>query len=152
MCLSVAMNMPEMLEESAKREGYEYHIAANPFSGARCGYVKLEPGHPWRTAVLAEEAKEDGHRGYNEIDCSVHGGLTFGEPDVNCDKDGPDDGYWVGFDCNHHNDRPDPAILTEDGKVRRLFEFQQGTVRTQDYVRAEIFSLISQAKEAQVNA
>lgn len=50
------------------------------------GYIRVEPNHPWHG------------KHYTELAVSVHGGLTFSrehEDHV---------GYWVGFDCGHHND------------------------------------------------
>jgi hypothetical protein len=48
------------------------------------GYVAVEPDHPWY-GVHCEE-----------IECDVHGGLTFGELQG---------GYWVvGFDTGHYMD------------------------------------------------
>lgn len=46
-----------------------------------CGYVLLPEGHPWLTV-------EDDW----DIECSVHGGITYRK------------GGWVGFDTNHYND------------------------------------------------
>ena len=66
--MSVVINHPERVLGSGKHEGHEWIVTHNGI-GARCGYVKVEPGHPWY--------------GVNEydIDCDVHGGITFAEPD-----------------------------------------------------------------------
>jgi hypothetical protein len=52
---------------------------------ALCGYVYVPADHP--------DAKLD----YDDVDVSVHGGLTF-----RCKS--PDGGAWFGFDCAHHGD------------------------------------------------
>ena len=78
------------------------------------GYVGVPPGHPWFG------------KGYNDIDCSVHGGLTYGEHKAPTFE--PDGYYWVGFDCHHRGD--DEHNCPES------------------YVRAEVESLRKQAEKA----
>jgi hypothetical protein len=41
---------------------------------------------------------------YDNINVSVHGGLTFGAPGKDNDFLDGKDTYWVGFDCAHYND------------------------------------------------
>ena len=68
--------------------------------GALCGYVGVEPGHPWHD------------KAYVSLDVEVHGGLTYGSPcqETEDESDGichvpepgaPDDVWWFGFDCAH---------------------------------------------------
>ena len=82
---------------------------------------------------------------------------------MDCGKGGADDGYWVGFDCAHAGDKPDPELfhltrtgkmLAEQGKtmkdipeiLRRTYEgFGDDQVRTQEYVIQECRDLIEQA-------
>lgn len=53
------------------------------------GYVGVPKGHPWYAVD------------YNEIDCEVHGGLTYGQ----FDKGSKDkDLFWFGFDMAHGGD------------------------------------------------
>jgi len=56
------------------------------------GYVGVPKGHPWFG------------KGYDDIECSIHGGLTYAE-DVapRMEKDGL---WYVGFDTLHHGDSP----------------------------------------------
>lgn len=66
-------------------------------SGALCGYVAVNPGHP---------AYE---KPYSEVDARVHGGLTYSEfcqGDLcHVAKPGkPDNVWWLGFDCSHSGD------------------------------------------------
>ncbi len=155
MCLSIAMERPECILEKGEHLGYEYFVVHNT-RGYRCGYVKVTPGHPWHG------------RGYDDIDCSVHGGLTFAEPDQPCavgQREGGDDGYWVGFDCMHAWDAIDPNLpLIEEAKalleitrsVEREMEVELGPIhfsqrsfiRTTEYVVAECKSLCEQATQA----
>ena len=54
------------------------------------GYVKIIPSH------------KDYGKGYDDIDVSVHGGLTFSETILSGDK--WPEGHWVGFDTAHSGD------------------------------------------------
>lgn len=58
--------------------------------GYGCGYVGVPPEHPWYG------------KNYDDINASVHGGLTWSDDHVGKD---PADGYWwVGFDTAHYGD------------------------------------------------
>lgn len=67
------------------------------------GYVRIAEGHSFYD------------KGYDDIDVSVHGGLTFSEHMK--DNNRFSDGYWVGFDTVHYNDDlqkwPKDAVLDE---------------------------------------
>lgn len=83
----------------------------------RCGYVRVPPTHPWHG------------KDYNDVDVSVHGGLTFGslEPCVE-HEDGQ--GWWFGFDCGHFNDlHYDPNVDVNDPSLdsasREVIQFYQ---------------------------
>jgi len=115
--------------------------------GAWCGYVAVPPGHPLHSKF------------YDDVDVSVHGGLTYASA---CDgaichvpKPGePDDVWWFGFDCNHYRDLA-PAMATK----QRIYDFLQSPVfgpplvhgdiyRTLDYVQAETNHLAEQLAAA----
>jgi len=86
--------------ERGNHIGYEWVVTWGSV-GFRCGYVRVGPGHPWHG------------QHYSDIqNVRVHGGLTFAEPDEPCGKGKEDDGYWVGFDCGHTYDSPDPTLPT----------------------------------------
>lgn len=53
------------------------------YGGYFCGYIMIPADHPYH------------HKDYDDMDISVHGGLTFGEVH---------DGHWIGFDCSHSFD------------------------------------------------
>lgn len=71
-------------------------------TGALCGYVGVPPGHPLHG------------KSYNDVEVSVHGGLTFADkcrPEADdggichvADPGEPDDVWWLGFDCAHAMD------------------------------------------------
>lgn len=133
MCLGIAMQHPEAVLATGKHAGYEWQVIHNSM-GFRCGYIKVELGHPWHG------------KPYDDIDASVHGGLTFGSMDTPCDKKGPDNGYWVGFDCAHSGDAPDPKLPA--GSSFGFLGGSSGSIKTQRYVEAECRRLCEQAQAA----
>lgn len=144
MCLSVLIQRPlALIEEGTLSSEFEYAITHN-MRGNRCGYLKLLPGHPWHGSSYSDL------RGLIE----VHGGLTFASPDVRCDKAGDDNGWWIGFDCAHMGDGCDWDLASES--YRQDFKampyafssFNEGTIRTTEYVKDELENLGEQAAEA----
>ncbi len=140
MCLPFH-DLAERRLEKGVLHGYEYEIVAN-HTGHRCGYVRVEPGHPWF------------EQNYNNLDVDVHGGITFAEHGQACPTHGEEAEWWVGFDCAHGGDAPDPSIMDkadEDIGGRRLVDvmtFRGDTIKTTDYVRAECERLAEQALAA----
>lgn len=140
MCLSIAMERPDDVLASGFHKGFEWQVIHNR-RGYRCGYVRIPNGHPWHGVD------------YDDIDADVHGGLTFAEDDKPCDKDGPDNAYWIGFDCAHAWDAPDPELpqRTDPNLFDPIFKlFGEGigigtAIRTTDYVRMECEKLCEQA-------
>jgi hypothetical protein len=143
MCLSVAVARPNDVLAKGEHLGFEWMVVHNG-GGYRCGYVKVEPGHPWFGKGYDDARTADGQ--YVE----VHGGLTFAQPDTDCDKGGPDNGWWLGFDCAHSGDAPDPELPGRHFLARGFG--LDGTVRTQEYVEAECRSLCEQARDAATDA
>jgi hypothetical protein len=133
MCNPVSTAHPELLLAKGEDGDYEYEVTSNGI-GYRCGYVRIPAGHPWH-----------GH-GHNDITPypDVHGGLTFAEPDTRCGKGGPDDAWWLGFDCTHSGDAPDPELPG----YHKLMECTGDVIRTTGYVEAQCRLLIKQAKAA----
>lgn len=147
MCLSTIIDDPSRLIEQGTIEEFEYVITHN-YLGHRCGYLKVTPGHPWHS------------RHDDQVAASVHGGLTFAEADVPCDREGDDAGWWVGFDCGHCFDAPDPTLPT----IEPIFSFdfpgldslkerafRQRQIRTTEYVRDQLTGLAAQATIARTN-
>lgn len=139
MCNPVAVNHPELVLETGEHAGHQYQIVGNEM-GYRCGYVRVGPDHPWHG------------KHYDDVSAEVHGGLTFSAADTPCDKGGADNGYWLGFDCAHAWDLPDPALPGYEqwpSEVRAMHsQDTQSSVKTQEYVRAECHRLCEQASEA----
>jgi hypothetical protein len=90
--------------------------------GAWCGYVGVRPGHPLHG------------QDYDDLDVTVHGGLTFAGPHVS----GPPDVWWFGFDCAHAGDYA-PGMVA-DG----FTAFPGEVYRDLPYVLAEIMGLAEQ--------
>jgi hypothetical protein len=115
-----------------------YWLVTHNGGGYRCGYVRVGVAHPWYG------------QGYDVLDPQVHGGLTFaGErPPKHCLPEGWDDhaGWWLGFDCAHGGDAPDPDL--PNAYPGRTFLMPDVIVRTQDYAEAECRSLCEQAAAA----
>lgn len=107
--------------------------------GNWCGYVGVEPGHPWHG------------KGYGEVDhpehvqgVSIHGGLTYAST---CDDDPvrgvchvpqmgeADHLYWLGFDCAHGG----------DGTPDRRLGGMNSTYRDVAYMKKEVENLAGQA-------
>ena len=141
MCLPIKVRHPSYVLAEGVHEGHEWTVTHNGM-GYRCGYVKVEPGHPWHGKEM------------EDVDASVHGGITFAEADTPCEKDGPDNGWWVGFDCAHAGDARDPEIakLTEAGiagiEIDDRFPISGDRVRCQRYVERECLILATQASKA----
>lgn len=132
MCLSIAINRPEDVLSKGEHLGFEWMVVHN-CSGYRCGYVRVPLGHSWHG------------KGYDDLNLNVHGGITFAEADVPCKAPGPDTDWWVGFDCAHAFDAPDPGLPSRDLPI---WHEAEAVVRSQDYVEAECRSLCQQAAEA----
>lgn len=142
MCLSIVVHDPSRLLAAGEHRGFEFNITKNSM-GYRCGYVKVLPGHPWFGSEI--------HCGADHLDhVKVHGGITFSEPDLKCGKGGADNGWWVGFDCGHAWDLPDPELVElQDWQVRMHEKLSyDSAVRTQGYVMAQCMQLCDQAADA----
>jgi hypothetical protein len=142
MCLSIVVDKPSLLLARGVHLGFEYMVTHNDI-GNRCGYVKVEPGHPWHG--LDEEAVRTAEDDHPE----VHGGLTFSGPDKPCDKGGEDAGWWLGFDCAHCWDAKDFTLpMSESIKALYASCGNPGHVWTTVEVEAECLRLAKQAADA----
>jgi hypothetical protein len=136
MCNPITTHNPDCLLAKGVAYGFEWEVTSNRI-GYRCGYVRIPPGHPWH-------GKEyDAVEPYPE----VHGGLTFADADTDCGKGGEDNAWWLGFDCAHYGDAPDPSLPGYE-KVARYGLHEDGTIRTTEYVSEECRNLALQAQAA----
>lgn len=83
--------------------------------GHLCGYVIVPKGHPWEKMNTLE------------IDCDVHGGLTY--------EENTEEGLEIGFDCAHYRD--ETPYTTE--KILK-YEMKQRKVGSPEYlhVRSQV--------------
>jgi hypothetical protein len=106
--------------------------------GHLCGYVGVEPGHPWH-GKDDQTAPEEAHE-------AAHGGITYGDE---CDGEvchvpepgQPEHLWWLGFDAAHSGDlRPQQAD-------EPIF-FEHGVYRDVEYMRRSVERLAMAAKAA----
>jgi hypothetical protein len=135
MCLSIEIARPGDVLAKGEHVGFEWIVTHNGM-GHRCGYVRVPKGHPWHG------------KDYDDLEVNIHGGLSFAENDVPYDKGVADDAYWLGFDCAHSGDAPDPKLGGKLSEFAHLFPFNLMSVRTQEYVENECKSLCEQAATA----
>jgi hypothetical protein len=77
------------MENEIKTHKIPWHLPKIP-AGWGNGYVGVPEGHPWF------------NKHYDDIDASVHGGLTYGRNHLPMQE--PDGYWWVGFDTGHYGD------------------------------------------------
>jgi len=124
-CRVLKVNPDIQLLSQGDMMGYDWIVTHNG-SGFRCGYIKVPFGHPWHG--------ED----WETINCNVHGGLTYAQPDTE------DNSWWIGFDCAHYGDALDPTLNSSSFPLfRRLGG--EGIIRTTEYVMSECHQLCRQA-------
>ena len=107
--------------------------------GALCGYVAVTKDHPAF------------RKNYDDVDVSVHGGLTYANAcnGAIChvpEPGEPDDVWWLGFDCCHLGDMHPAETKFEKlpGWPKRPASLTRGSYRDMIYVRAEVESLADQ--------
>ena len=139
--------------------------------GHRCGYVGIGEKHklykvPYNQnkVILKKyiDSKPDepiGKRGIIPLFCNnskrgisadvafdVHGSITYsnnGDYPILLDKPV----WWFGFDCAHDGDAKDLSYI-DDSKSREFYAgFNNGIVRSKEYVIQECESLVNQLKE-----
>lgn len=113
--------------------------------GHFCGYIHLPRDHVWAG------------KGYGDIDCEIHGGLTFARGEEHGRN------WIIGFDCAHSWDVcPGTEAVLRQSRLR----MQQGnpgifrqweylftrTYKNMEWVKNEVISLVEQAMVAQEKA
>ena len=137
MCNPVSTARPDLLLAKGVHLGFEWEVTAN-HAGYRCGYVRIPPAHPWHGLDYDDVRTLEGQ--YPD----VHGGLTFAQPDTDCGKGGEDNAWWLGFDCAHAGDAPDPSLPGGEWSMGTRY-FPGDVLRTTEYVQAECAALIAEA-------
>ena len=98
-----------MIEKEWTYKGFPCVVRVVEEMGHRCGYVGLPKGHPY-----FGKKDVDAFR----LPLSVHGGITYGKGGL---EEKTPDTWWLGFDCNHVGDLPDPGFATMDSMTDALY-------------------------------
>ena len=161
---------PDKVQWVDQNTGLDCLIVRNA-GGALCGYVGVDPSHPWHgkhySACLANDpACEDRYscdHGTPEGKIEVHGGITFASscqeseevPQENLICHVPFEGrspdiWWFGFDCAHLRDLS-PYDLAKAISENFLYPWTDprgyDEYRDIDYVKAECREMALQLKE-----
>lgn len=147
--------------------GYDCLIHRGPL-GALCGYVAVEPDHPFYGRQYDEvySVDKEGNRTYLD----VHGSLTYSDFCMETEDETtgvchvpqpgrPEKVWWFGFDCGHWMDYI-PGMNTEDllkvykdleekdpeHKAYRDEKALRETYKDINFVKAEVASLARQLK------
>lgn len=119
-------NEPDKAEWTDPTTGLFCRAIRHPISGHWCGYVGVTEGHPWY------------EKPYQDIDVSVHGGLTFS------DRHDSDQIWWLGFDCHHAYD-----LSPLDETFMYPKSATGSTYKPLDYVQQQCTILAAQIMEQQ---
>lgn len=127
---------PYKVEADFKHEDYRCVVIASEM-GHRCGYVGIGKDHPLYEVDFMEETS---------LYFNVHGGITFtGDGNGRYPVEATNI-WWYGFDCAHGGDAKDPSIVK--GVMPKCeYLFNNGEIRTKEYVVKECKSLAEQLKE-----
>lgn len=176
MFLTPYQRMIEDLTEARweTRSGLHGAIIANQLA-CRCGYVRIPEDHPWfgkhwkdpvteytppiedhgaqealegfgvipifLAALATEEQRDEMYRSM-AMAVKVHGGLTYTGDLLENGQ------WWIGFDCGHTEDLPDPDLVRDVGSfliasITRTVN-ARGTLWTHDMVKEEVERLADQ--------
>jgi hypothetical protein len=124
-----------------EHRGFAWEIVKTQWR-TRCGYVRVGPAHPWFG------------KDHDDIPADVHGGLTFAKGGRACETHDDKAEWWIGFDCGHAGDAPDPSLI-EPGEYLMPSYYggdvvRGDVVRTQEYVELECRLLCEQAAKVAV--
>lgn len=123
--------------------GFHCLILRNASGGHLCGYVGVQPGHPWHG--------EDFSAGSIDGEWpDVHGGITYSEECAgnicHTPKPGePEHLFWQGFDCAHLGDLS-PGHMRNAAELAKWLQWE--TYKGVAFVRSELESLAEQAARA----
>lgn len=135
---------------TGEHAGFQWQVVHNG-GGYRCGYIRVGRGHPWYgkkdTCAFAGCWSGEPHD-CQLLKAQMHGGCTFGHHGKACPTHGPEAEWWIGFDCAHLYDAPDPALPGYEPSESRMLDGLTHEVRTQAYVEAQCRSLCEQARAA----
>lgn len=129
------------IEKDFMLDGYRCVIVGHEM-GHRCGYVGLPVGHKLYGI------------GYDDVDISVHGGLTYADGSRDSNYPVESELWWLGFDCAHCGDGKDFLLIKELAdertysmmlEIERMYPVKE-TIRTTEYVENELIEMVEQLK------
>lgn len=140
-------NEPDRKHWIDKQSGLDCLIVRGP-AKSLCGYVGIPEGHPWHGLK------------YDDIDASVHGGLTYSNACggkichglEHSDTIANEHVWWIGFDCAHAGDFS-PALheamsgIEFPEQMMDAFDLLE-VYRTIEYVESQCKKLAKQVKRA----
>lgn len=114
-------------------DGFNVVVLVHPTLGHLCGYVSV----PKELQDILEE---------NTIDC--HGGITFRDTFSHIEGFEDSTNEYIGFDCAHAGDKPDPDILKKFAikPVHLPYPPEISRIWTVDNVINECSKIIQQLK------
>jgi hypothetical protein len=131
---------PDHAEWVDEKVGMRCRIRRNPITLTLCGYVGVPTGNLfWGLSENSDDASEliNAKNCWQELDMSVHGGLTYAQDD--------DDGWWwFGFDTAHHSDFAPGLVmsmLNADPKHKLADLYDPEDYKTWEFVDREIREL-----------
>lgn len=133
--------LDEPNQEEFVSSTYHCAIVRHPTMGHLCGYVAVQPGHPFWG------------KDYDSVDVEVHGGLTWAANTVIGIMHPAPDLWWFGFDCAHLFDLVPQLWEHEQPGGMFYGEFRttdKDTYRNWAYVRGEVEGLAAQFAKAEV--
>lgn len=95
-------NEPDVVHWISPSTGLNCLMLRGPM-GSWCGYVGLQPGHPWWGRVLRDHDEDQLPLPPEVYDLEVHGGITWAGNDLlhGIGDELEEDLWWIGFDCGH---------------------------------------------------
>ena len=138
---------PDKVQWSDAATGLPCLAVRHPRSGHWCGYVGVAEGHPWYG------------KGYDDVDATAHGGLTFADKLQPSHDESrgichvpapgePDHVWWLGFDCHHCGDRSPQDEAYAKTRGYPFTAYSGETYKPLTYVETECALLAGQAAKA----
>ena len=139
----------QKVEKIFEYKGFDCAIVGQPH-GCRCGYVRIPAGH----LLFALGKLRKPYLQSTVLDhLSVHGGITYASASKKYPVPSENEEWWIGFDCAHAFDNPDPQLLEELNEKAintSVFHDSEGSIKDVAFVEAELKQLVDQLEELKV--
>jgi hypothetical protein len=114
------LDEPDEYDFTDEATGLPIALRRNQHLKHWCGYIGVPEDHPWYGM------------GYDEIDVSAHGGVTYADKAYWGDTRGS---HWFGFDCAHSGDLV-PGLKLYGSAVAATAYNKYNVYRDLEYVKA----------------